>query len=54
MGKTKGQEGYGDGRASIAEGDDVLLDQESLAATLMEHLNAPDYRPPTLPSVAPS
>jgi HD-like signal output (HDOD) protein len=52
LGKSKGEEGYGDGRASIAEGDDVLLDQENMVETLLACLNAPDYRPPTLPTVA--
>jgi HD-like signal output (HDOD) protein len=52
LGKRKGEEGYGDGHARIAEGDDVLLDHESMVETLLNCLNAPDYRPPTLPSVA--
>ena len=52
LGKSKGEEGYGDGRARIAEGDDVLLDQEKMVGKLLACLNAPDYRPPTLPSVA--
>ncbi len=51
-GKQKGQEGYGEGRAAIAAGDDVLLDEETLVAQLMACLEAPDYRPPTLPVVA--
>ena len=52
FGKSKGEAGYGQGRAFIAEGDDVLLDKESMVETLLACLNAPDYRPPTLPSVA--
>ncbi len=52
LGKSKGEVGYGDGRASIASGDDVLLDEEAMVETLLACLNAPDYRPPTLPSVA--
>jgi len=52
FGKSKGEAGYGQGRAVIAEGDDVLLDKESMVETLLACLNAPDYRPPTLPSVA--
>ena len=51
-GKRKGEEGYGDGRASIAEGDDVLLDEEAMVAQLLACIEAPDYRPPTLPAVA--
>ncbi|NNL84572.1 MAG: HDOD domain-containing protein [Myxococcales bacterium] len=51
-GKSKGEEGYGQGRAVIAAGDDVLLDQEAMVETLLSCLNAPDYQPPTLPSVA--
>ncbi len=52
LGKRKGQVGYGDGRAFIASGDDVLVDEETMTETLLACLNAPDYRPPTLPSVA--
>lgn len=51
-GKKKGEEGYGQGRAAIAEGDDVLLDEESMVGQLLACLEAPDYRPPTLPAVA--
>jgi HD-like signal output (HDOD) protein len=51
-GKKKGEEGYGQGRAAIAEGDDVLLDEEALAAELLACLEAPSYRPPVLPAVA--
>ncbi|MEZ4334572.1 MAG: HDOD domain-containing protein [Myxococcota bacterium] len=52
QGKTRGQLGYGDGRATIREGDDVLLDEEAMVAELLALLEAPDYRPPTLPVVA--
>lgn len=51
-GKTKGEEGYGDGKAVIAEGDDVLLDEEAMVARLLGMIESPDYRPPTLPAVA--
>ncbi|MBM4382577.1 MAG: HDOD domain-containing protein [Deltaproteobacteria bacterium] len=51
-GKKKGEEGYGQGRAAIAEGDDVLLDEEALSAELLACLEAPSYRPPVLPAVA--
>ncbi len=52
LGKRKGQVGYGDGRAVIASGDDVLIDEDALVERLLACLGAPDYRPPTLPSVA--
>ncbi len=52
QGKSKGEEGYGEGEASIEFGDDVLLDEEEMVARLLACLEAPDYRPPTLPSVA--
>lgn len=51
-GKKKGEEGYGQGRAAIAAGDDVLLDEDALVAELLACLEAPTYRPPTLPAVA--
>ena len=51
-GKTKGEEGYGQGRAAIAEGDDVLLDEEAMVEKLLGMIESPDYRPPTLPAVA--
>ena len=51
QGKGKGEEGYGDGRAAIEFGDDVLLDEEEMVEKLLACLTAPDYRPP-LPSVA--
>ncbi len=52
LGKSKGEEGYGQGQASIAEGDDVLLDEEVMVEKLLSMIESPDYRPPTLPSVA--
>lgn len=51
-GKKKGEEGYGQGQATIAEGDDVLLDEDAMVEQLLACLEAPDYRPPTLPAVA--
>ena len=51
-GKKKGEEGYGDGRVSISAGDDVLLDEEAMVEQLLVCIEAPDYRPPTLPAVA--
>jgi len=51
-GKSKGEEGYGRGQARIAWDDDVLLDEERMVEVLLECLHAPDYEPPTLPSVA--
>lgn len=52
VGKTRGQEGYGEGRAQIRASDDVLFDEEAMVAELLACLEAPDYRPPTLPAVA--
>jgi len=51
-GKKKGEAGYGQGRASIAFDDDVLLDEESMVVALTACFEAPDYQPPTLPAVA--
>lgn len=51
-GKKKGEEGYGQGQATIAEGDDALLDEEAMVEQLLACIEAPDYRPPTLPAVA--
>jgi HD-like signal output (HDOD) protein len=51
-GKKKGEEGYGRGVASIDAGDDVLLDEERMVEHLLSCIEAPDYRPPTLPAVA--
>ena len=51
-GKSKGEEGYGQGRATIVEGDDVLLDEEEMVEKLLAMIESPDYRPPTLPAVA--
>ncbi len=52
LGKKRGEEGYGEGRATIAFGDDVLMDEDEMVAKLLSCLEAPDYQPPTLPSVA--
>jgi HD-like signal output (HDOD) protein len=52
LGKSKGEEGYGDGRVTLDFGDDALLDEEQLVERLLACLEAPDYRPPMLPSVA--
>ncbi|MCP4036810.1 MAG: HDOD domain-containing protein, partial [bacterium] len=52
LGKSKGEEGYGDGRVIIDFGDDVLLDEEEMVEKLLACIEAPDYQPPTLPSVA--
>ncbi|MCP5043071.1 MAG: HDOD domain-containing protein, partial [bacterium] len=52
LGKSKGEEGYGDGRVIIDFGDDVLMDEEEMVEKLLACIEAPDYQPPTLPSVA--
>lgn len=52
LGKSKGEEGYGEGRASIRADDDVLLDEEEMVERLLGMIESPDYRPPTLPAVA--
>jgi HD-like signal output (HDOD) protein len=52
VGKRKGQQGYGEGRAQIAFDDDVLLDEEHMVEAVLACLKAPDYEPPTLPTVA--
>lgn len=52
QGKSKGEEGYGQGSASIRAGDDVLLDEEEMVERLLGMIESPDYRPPTLPAVA--
>lgn len=51
-GKSKGQAGYGRGEATIAEGDDVLLDEEAMVEMLTACLEAPEYQPPILPAVS--
>lgn len=51
-GKSKGEEGYGQGLAAIAAGDDVLLDEEAMVETLLDRIESPNYQPPSLPSVA--
>ncbi|MCH7600675.1 MAG: HDOD domain-containing protein [Myxococcales bacterium] len=52
QGKSKGEEGYGEGKVTIDFGDDVLIDEEAMVEQLLKALSAPDYRPPTLPAVA--
>ena len=52
LGKSKGEEGYGQGRASIAAGDDVLLDEEVMVERMLAMIESPDSRTPTLPTVA--
>ncbi len=42
-GKKKGEEGYGQGKAAIAEGDDVLLDEEAMVEKLLGMIESPDY-----------
>lgn len=51
-GKKKGEEGYGQGKVSIAEGADVLLDEEQMVEELLSCIESPNYSPPTLPAVA--
>ena len=43
---------YGQGQASLAPDDDLLLDEEELTQRLLATFMDPSYRPPTLPSVA--
>ena len=49
---SKSDPNYGKGVARVAHDDDVLLDEEAVAARLRETFAAPDYEPPKLPSVA--
>lgn len=51
-GKSKHEEGYGRGEASIDMDDDVLLDEAALQERMLATFRAPDYRPPELPSTA--
>jgi HD-like signal output (HDOD) protein len=51
-GKRRTDPGYGQGQASLGLDDDVLVDEAELTQRLLDVFNAPDYRPPTLPSVA--
>lgn len=51
-GKKKGEEGYGQGKVSISEGADVLLDEENMVDELLSCIESPNYSPPTLPAVA--
>ncbi|MCP5070354.1 MAG: HDOD domain-containing protein [bacterium] len=51
-GKSKHEEGYGRGEASIAVDDDVLLDEVALQERMLATFRDPSYRPPELPSTA--
>ncbi len=51
-GKSKHEEGYGRGEASIDVDDDVLLDEEALRERMLATFRAPDFSPPELPSTA--
>lgn len=51
-GKSKHEEGYGRGEASIAIDDDVLIDEEALQERLLGVFRAPGYEPPELPATA--
>jgi hypothetical protein len=52
VGKKRWEEGYGRGEASIAEDDDLSLDEEALGERLLETFRAPGYEPPALPTTA--
>lgn len=51
-GKRKTDPGYGRGEVSLAFNDDVLLDEDTLTARLIEVFSNPAYQPPTLPAIA--
>ncbi len=51
-GKAKHEEGYGVGSASIADDDDVLIDEAALKERLLDVFRAPGYQPPELPQAA--
>ena len=51
-GKKRWEEGYGQGEASIALDDDVLIDDVALRERLLETFHAAGYQPPTLPATA--
>lgn len=51
-GKSKHEDGYGKGEASIDVDDDVLLDEAALQERMLETFRTPGYRPPELPSTA--
>ncbi len=51
-GKSKHEEGYGQGEASIAFDDDVLINEEDLREKLLGVFRAPGYEPPELPATA--
>lgn len=52
QGKTRDQEGYGQGRAAIAWDDEVLLDDADLVERLLGVFRDPQYQPPKLPGTA--
>ena len=51
-GKSKHEEGYGRGIASIDVDDDVLIDEAALKERLLGVFRAPGYQPPELPQTA--
>ncbi len=51
-GKSRHEEGYGRGEATIAFDDDVLIDEAALKERLLDVFRAPGYQPPELPSTA--
>jgi len=51
-GKSRGEEGYGEGEVELEFDDDVLLDEAELTRRLSAVFEAPGYQPPRLPSVA--
>lgn len=51
-GKSKGEEGYGEGFVELDLDDDVLLDEAELTSRLAAVFESPGYRPPRLPDVA--
>lgn len=52
QGKSRNEEGYGQGKAAIAWDDEVLMDDAALKERLLEVFRAPSYQPPKLPSTA--
>jgi HD-like signal output (HDOD) protein len=51
-GKKKTDPGYGRGVVTLEIDDELLLDEDAVTQRLIDVFSAPDYRPPTLPSVA--
>lgn len=51
-GKSRHEEGYGVGEASIAWDDELLLDQSALKERMLDVFRAPGYQPPELPTTA--